>query len=153
MDNDLFIQTFHTIMSRDFANLFLGRLIGKGMSRQVFEHAFDDSLVIKMEAMEPSGRFQNVEEWETWRRMKECNHVARWLAPCVAISPCGRWLVQKRTTPLAAAHLPTRIPIFFTDLKAANWGEYEGRPVCHDYGMHLMHSVGTPNRTKKVAIT
>ena len=34
------------------------------------------------------------------------------------------------------------MPSFFADLKRSNWGELDGRPVCHDYGVTQLGTYG-----------
>lgn len=41
------------------------------------------------------------------------------------------------------------MPIFFTDFKYLNYGFYDGRIVCHDYGTSLIFEHGMTKRTKK----
>lgn len=72
------------LAARDFSGLVLGDVLGVGMSRTVYACAFDESIVIKQEMADH--RFQNVEEWETWRSLQFVDYISKWLAPCVAIS-------------------------------------------------------------------
>lgn len=120
-------------------DLFVGEKLGNGIARDVYAHAYDPDLVIKFEASKRS--FSNVVEWELWNRVQD-TAAAKWFAPCEYISPCGAILIQKRTKPVSHSELPKRIPHFFTDLKAPNWGRLGDRIVCHDYGLHLMHERG-----------
>lgn len=138
-------------LHKELVNIFCGDLLGKGIGRCVYAHALDDTLVIKMEGAHQS--FQNIAEWQTWQAVKETEH-AKWFAPCVAISPCGGVLVQRRTTP-AHTH-PESIPNYLTDTKCANYGiliprdgEAGGQFVCHDYGVHLMLENGMTKRMRK----
>lgn len=86
-------------------------------------------------------------EWFVWNRV--CGTIyEKWFAPVVQISPNGRILVMKRTTPLG--ELPNSMPAFFTDFKRANYGVYEGRIVCHDYGTTLLMENGMSKRMCKV---
>ncbi|MCK5639710.1 MAG: hypothetical protein KAJ19_02895, partial [Gammaproteobacteria bacterium] len=70
----------------------------------------------------------------------------KWFAPCVEISSCGIVLVQHKTKPLTK--LPTYVPSFFNDLKTNNWGELNGRPVCHDYGIMPMFRIKSAKMVK-----
>lgn len=126
---------FKNTISMDFFRLFAGDVIGTGLYRTVYECPVCPDLVIKVEI--ESRSFQNVLEWETWEYNSEYKPVARWLAPCVAISPCGSVLLMKRTTPVPADKFPRTLPAFITDTKRSNFGLYEGRVVCHDYGVCL----------------
>lgn len=130
--------------------LICGKELGRGASRVVYEHRLDPYLVIKAE-MDTGEAFQNVTEWQAWQAVRYTEH-ARWLAPCEAISKCGKILLQRRTTP--AANHPERIPAFLTDTKLANYGILTPRPgenpaqfVCHDYGLHMLLERGMTKRT------
>ena len=141
-------------LAQELVGTLCGKLLGKGAARTVYEHRFDPTLVIKFERNAFS--FQNVIEWQTWERVKNSD-LAKWFAPCVAISPNGCVLVQRRTT--TPANYPTHIPAFFTDLKLPNFGvllfkdaaeaEREAQFVCHDYGLHLMLEKGMTKRMAK----
>lgn len=113
----------------------LGKRIGRGMSRDVYEHKYlPGRFVIKVERR--SGHFQNVKEEEAWRQV--CfMEIAKWFAPVVRISRCGKFLMQHRTEPIAEQDLPARVPGCFTDFKHSNWGVFRGHPACHDYGLML----------------
>lgn len=124
-----------------------GRLIGSGISRHVYPYGLDPTrLVIKFEQEE---NHQNVTEWQIWNRVEHTD-LAKWFAPVEAISPCGRILIQRRTMPCQTDRkLPDRVPAFFSDIKIDNWGMLKGKPVCHDYGFHLMLEKGMTKRMKK----
>lgn len=139
-------EFFDNSISSDFFHLFAGGLIGRGQGREVYEHAFDPKLVIKIET--GSGSFQNVMEWETWRDAAEMqNGASNWLAPCEAISPCGIVLVQRKTKP--AKVYPDKVPCFLTDLKRGNFGMIGNRFVAHDYGVNLMCNEGLKLKMQK----
>jgi len=109
--------------------------IGRGTAREVFANRLDPDTVWKVE---DTGRsFQNVNEWEYWKHV-ELSEMSLWLAPCVAVSATGSILLQKRTYPVPIGDLPKKVPAVFTDLKTSNWGMYDGRVVCHDYGKLLL---------------
>lgn len=117
----------------DFERLFLGKHLGTGAFRAVYEHGLDPKAVIKAELNEEC--FHNVNEWIVWNDLRFRQDAAKWLAPCIAISPGGHILVQARTKPITKAQMPTKVPRFLTDIKTDNWGLYRGRPVCHDYAL------------------
>jgi hypothetical protein len=131
-------------VKRDLFHLVCGKVLGAGVARTVYEHAFDPTVVIKVE--EGAGSFQNVAEWQVWERI-QYTALARWFAPCVAISPNGSVLVQRRTR--AALNYPDKVPSFFTDIKPENFGMLDGNFVAHDYGYHLMLENGMSKRMKK----
>ncbi|MBX3490901.1 hypothetical protein [Parvibaculum sp.] len=124
---------------QEFVHTLTGQQIGNGISRQVYEHATDPTLVIKVEMTAMT--FQNVREWQTWDALKDTKY-AKWLAPCVLIGHSGNVLIQKRTQPIPAGKEPKRLPEWLTDHKRDNYGLYEGRIVCHDYGTNLLLNHG-----------
>lgn len=139
-------------------NLLCGEKIGGGMSRTVFECTLLPDCVVKVES--DSHRFQNVMEWQTWQQV-QWTPAARWFAECRWISPNGRVLIMERTRPPGPGDLPEKVPMWATDLKAANWGMAKtknrdgsgGREwlVCHDYGTSLALQEGTVTKRLKKA--
>lgn len=129
---------------REMFNMMCDDLIGYGSSRKVFSSKVVPGTVIKVE--EGAASFQNVIEWETWLRVKGTG-VEQWFAPCRFISPCGSILIMERTTP--ATDFPPRMPVFLTDYKRTNYGIFNGRFVCHDYGTHGMFESGMSKRLRK----
>lgn len=135
----------------DLFGLMVGRFIGKGIGREVYENNLDPTTVIKFETPERS--FQNVMEWETWQIVQEADEFRHWLAPCVAISPCGIVLIQKRCLALRPGEGPKKVPAWLTDIKHNNWGLYEGRPVAVDYGFNAVFDGIKAGRMRKVTWT
>lgn len=135
-------QEWPTSVSNDFIHHFLGKYLGHGISRQVYEHPHDRTLVIKIEMAARS--FQNIKEWETWDALRMTKH-AKWLAPCVSISVCGIVLIQKRTRPMAESEVPKSLPEWLSDHKRVNYGVLDGHVVCHDYGSNLLLNHGAFN--------
>lgn len=126
--------------------MMLGGFINHGQFRDVWTCDLNDQRVIKLENRDAT--FSNVKEWEVWQSFKDTKW-AKWFAPCYAISPCGIWLVQHRTTPIEhTSQLPKKVPKFMTDLKVSNWGMIEGRVVCHDYGNNLVAENGMTNNMR-----
>jgi hypothetical protein len=122
----------------DFIRLFLGKYIGSGQNRDVYEVSGDSSRVVKVE-LSPGNigsDFQNVCEWATWQEVRG-SPWEKWFAPCWKISDCGIALIQARTTPLPPERYPKVLPDFLCDLKPVNFGLYKGRVVVHDYGLNL----------------
>lgn len=135
---DRLLDDVGPITWRDGLTLFAGANLGSGITRDVYECALDVTCIVKCERNGGNIRFQNVNEWRTWQAVKDCKGIAKWFAPCEAISYAGLWLVQKRTQPISLDEIKRRlprVPAFFLDLKAENWGTFEGRIVCHDYGL------------------
>jgi hypothetical protein len=133
--------TYGKMLQYDINSCLLGRKLGEGSYREVYEHATDPTKVVKIESA-LGDDFCNVVEWELWRDLEDRDdqELLRWFAPCYHISGFGRVLIQARTKKLKA--LPREIPSVFTDLKLSNWGLYKGRPVCHDYGFHRAQRLG-----------
>lgn len=123
-------------------NLLCGDLLGEGIHRKVFECTIDPSLVVKVETAEEYRSFANVAEHKNWDENELYKPVAKWLAPVVAISPCGLVMLQKRVIPLRDSELPAQLPAFLTDVKPANFGLYEGRVVACDYSF-LITTIST----------
>ena len=125
-------DNFQTVLARDFFSFICGGpLLGSGANRRVYACSFDPTLVIKVET---GTDFSNIKEWNTWQDYKHDKRVAKWLAPCVAISDYGSVLIQKRAKPVRVSDLPRAVPAFLADRKIENWGLIDGKPVCVDYG-------------------
>lgn len=127
------VSFFANTVSGDFFALMCGPLIGEGQYRSVYECSMRSDLVVKFDIASRS--FQNPSEWMNWVAHENTPKVSRWLAPCIAISPCGTILLQKRTTPALRKAYPAKLPAFLGDLKRSNFGMLNGHLVCHDYGM------------------
>lgn len=121
---------------RDAAlRMFVGECLGNGWRRHVYAVRGDDKRVVKIER---GTNFDNVAEWLIWQAVKD-TEAARWFAPCLEISPCGRVLIQRRTETFSEEGFKdtvTKVPEFFDDIYWANWGLLYGGPVCHDYARH-----------------
>lgn len=131
-------ENFPTTISKEFMDFFCGDFVGEGCGRIVYRHRFDHSLVVKIE-YEPHS-FQNVHEWDLWQQHHAANtSVCDFLAPCVEISHSGNILLQKYAKPVPFSFdLPKSIPaVLNCDCKRENWGIYQKRIVCRDYGRHL----------------
>ncbi len=123
-------------------SMFVGEKLGSGASRRVYAIVGDDDRVLKVEH---TGRtFHNQTEWLIWEVVKEWP-ISDWFAPCFEIDSYGNCLIQGRTTPFDSAkdfHASVRttrggvIPSVFDDVHYANFGLYDGRVTCHDYGYH-----------------
>lgn len=132
-------------ITRDFIDLFCGKLIGRGAGRWVFECTLDKSLVIKVE--DRSESFQNQMEWKLWNEVED-TPFAKYFAPCVRISGCGTILLQKKVEMIPKRDYPKKIPHFFYDRKYQNYGLYEKRFVCFDYGSHVITNGFTKKQVK-----
>lgn len=127
---------FDNGLSREFFDSFCGEKIGCGISREVYEHRHDKSLVVKI-AYACRG-FQNIHEWDLWTQLSEGKSAwVKWLAPCTWISDSGSVLFQKKVKPVPYDFiLPTSVPRILSDFKRDNYGIYKNRFVCCDYGRH-----------------
>lgn len=121
------------VIGREIMMTLIGPMIGEGHSRKVFEHAFREDLVIKIEANSKS--FENIREYDFWQASYGTKY-RKYLAPIEEISSCGIVLIQKKTSPVLMREMPELIPNIFQDLKVDNWGRYKKRIVCHDYAMN-----------------
>lgn len=130
------------VIQTDLNYFFLYDHKGTGSSRDVYTTELNKDWVVKVEYTET---FQNVKEWELWKRLKDTTD-GKWLAPCIAISPSGSILIQQKTTP--ASRYPKKLPRFLSDHKPENYGMIGNRFVCHDYGTHLMGEWGIPAMSK-----
>lgn len=135
-----------TSVTLDLVSSLCGKKLGSGMSREVFTWTPNDNLVLKLE-VNPSGHFQNVMEWNTWRALQETKHCG-WLAPCVWISDCGTALLMHRTQPIREGEEPMELPAWLQDHKRANYGTLLGKVVCHDYGTNALLNHGAFSKKK-----
>src|SRR3990167_3265512 len=121
----------------DLKELLLGQVLGLGIHRKVGVYKLDPTLVIKCALECPN---INVLEEEVWQAVKDTN-IAKWFAPCVDISPCGIFLLQKRAETRPKNEYPKLVPNFFTDLKYSNYGWIKGQMVCVDYASAISTSL------------
>jgi hypothetical protein len=134
---------------KGIAELLCGKRLGSGCSRTVFQCKVDRSLVVKIEE-DPEWHHQNIMEWEVWQHVEYNKKINKWFAPCIALSPCGRILLQKKVKFRDVSTYPAKIPAFFTDFQATNYGFLGKQFVCSDYGL-MLHDVGLGSkRLKKV---
>lgn len=136
------IQDEGELLKNSALKLAFGSCIGSGASRRVYAVSYDPTLVLKIE--HTGQTFHNQTEWLIWQEIKSWP-ISDWFAPCVDIDGYGNVLIQKRTTPFdshdefKAALTTTRggvIPSVFDDIHYANFGMFDGRVTCHDYGYH-----------------
>lgn len=127
----------HKRTFEDAFNLLCGRLIGRGISRKVFECRLRPEFVVKVEIIEndEARNFANVIEDKFYSDNEHYKPVAKWLAPIEFLSPDGRLMLQRRVQPInpdQIKDLPRLIPSFLTDVKTDNFGWFEGRLVSVD---------------------
>jgi hypothetical protein len=123
-------------------DLYVGKKIGGGASRRVYELVGDSSRVMKVE--HTGWSFHNQTEWRIWQEVKQWP-IADWFAKCIDIDACGNILIQQRTVPFECEQdfreqlRKTRggyLPTCFADTHYGNFGMLDGRVTCHDYGYH-----------------
>lgn len=115
----------------DLRKLVLGKVLGQGGSRVVYENQLDPNTVIKVQMEQP---WDNIAEYRLWQEVRwESNSdiegkdrdvklAKNWLAGCISISDNGHFLIMERTRPLDKDRYPTKIPAFLTDTKYRNYG-------------------------------
>ncbi len=133
-------------------NLLCGHLLGVGVHRKVFRHAFNEKLVVKV-ATNSEGIRANFCELETFDWIKENEKYKHYFAAVDQLSSQGTILIQEYIPDLPAGSY--KLPSFFTDLKRENFGLVRGTDgsqiVCRDYGIHLLiRDVGKPVRMVNV---
>lgn len=121
----------------DLGSLVLGKTLGVGIHRKVGVFKPDESLVIKCAMDCPN---INILEDEIWLMVKDTD-IAKWFAPCVSISQCGMFLLQKRAEQRPRSEYPKQVPSFFGDLKYSNFGWIDGKFVCVDYAGYISTSM------------
>lgn len=136
----------NSLGGKDLLRLLVGREIGVGAFRNVYTLQGRPDVVLKIEM--GSYDFCNIREFDLWEAAIDAGQ-SHWLAPVLGLSPSGTCLLMARTQPVNK--LPQFIPEWLTDTKPENWGLYEGRVVCHDYGSHLALERGITKKVKRVS--
>lgn len=125
----------------DVLDFILGRNIGEGETRTVYDFRMDPTVVVKLERPKDGFNFNNTEEWNIWHNVAHhYPQYKKFLAPCIRISNGGRLLLMKKTTPITKEKMPVKIPYFLSDVKRENWGVLDGRIVCHDYANSRLYA-------------
>lgn len=119
------------MLSRELAKFMLGKKLGEGSSREVYEFKHDSEYVMKIETGEKN--FQNSLEWQIWNEVLG-TPLEKWFAPCLDISNNGIYLIQRKVAFPSNDQYPKKIPSIFTDTKYGNFGMLDGKFVCCDYG-------------------
>lgn len=128
------------IVLYEFLRCMTGDLIGEGCYRYVFDNPFNKKQVIKIDMGETNS---NTIEWDLWNTIKLIPDLAKWFAPCIKMSPCGRVLImEKADTSKGIDAYPKKIPSFFMDIKTQNFGFINTKLVCIDYGLNLLYVTG-----------
>lgn len=123
----------------ELLHVLCGKLLGKGSTRSVYKNEFNAKLVVKV-ANCKAGIRANIEEFNTWESVQFVNGVNSYFARVHSMSQFGSVLVQECVPNIPAGNY--KIPSFFTDLKAENFGLVVGakksQAVCRDYGINLL---------------
>lgn len=102
-------------MTKEFMRLICDQHLGAGSTRDVWGCSWLPGVAFKFEPDE--GDFANIAEWEFWKETEDQPWQRRWLAPCLAISPCGGVLAMKRCDVIDIDMLPKEVPVWVTDTK------------------------------------
>jgi hypothetical protein len=113
----------------DLYSMIAGEKLGVGIYRKVGVYIPDLTLVIKVSEDEPIANFL---DYRIWEELKDTAY-AKWVTPCVQISKCGVFLLQKRVEHRAKSDYPKMIPPFFMDTKYKNYGWIGNQFVGCDY--------------------
>ena len=109
----------------------LGKYIGAGGCRKVYEHKDNPEWVIKV-AKSPRKVVANRSEWNVWQALKDTPE-AKYLAPCIEISEDNKWLVQMKAKPATKVFRSEEVRWWMKDFKLVNMGMLGDRLVFVDY--------------------
>lgn len=122
-------------VSADLITSMLGKKIGNGVHRHVYDYNLEKNYVIKLEVGSSSANITEYLLWDEIQGFKgDLAWVKEWFAPVKWISPNGKILVMEKTEEKPGKERPRKVPSFFSDLKYDNWGWIGNKFVCHDYG-------------------
>lgn len=126
----------------DIVDFLIGKNLGNGETRKVYDCSFDPNNVVKIEIPNRDDfQFDNVAEFQLWINLRtRFPEYAKFLAPCIRLSCASRILIQKKTTPIDKKELPKSIPYFLADTHINNWGRIGKFVVCHDYANHSFYA-------------
>lgn len=122
-------------VNTDIILTLCGEKLGSGSYRSVYEFNMNpNKMVVKVE---PKSTDCNIAEFLLWDEIQGLKGnlawVKEWFAPIHWCSPNGKVLIMERTKQLDKER-PKKVPYFFTDVKADNFGWIGKQFVCHDYG-------------------
>ena len=132
---DVALITSLADVNTDLITMNIGKFLGKGTYRTVYEYNMDSRYVIKIE---PDNTSCNLMEYTLWDEIQGLTGklvwVKDWFAPVHYCSPNGKILIMERTIQNYSRTRPNVVPNFFTDVKSNNFGWLGKNFVCHDYG-------------------
>lgn len=135
----------------------LGKVIGSGATRVVYECVQDPSLLIKVPKTLEHARTKserdyvqnydtqsvNYLEWTIWNAVKDTQY-EKYFFPCICLTTEGYLVMKKAQVPLSEStsiqslRCLLRNKLCMADTGGTrNFGLYNGRPVLLDYGIHL----------------
>lgn len=132
------------LMTMELMNMILGKYLGRGIHRMVFEYALDKRYVVKLDDSDVGANFLENNVWQHIQYTK----YAKWFAPIKSISSNGVIMIQAKCGKLEKNEYPKKVPAFFTDTHFDNFGKLNGRPVCFDYAATLLLEKGMTNEMK-----
>ncbi|CAL4868120.1 hypothetical protein MMA231_02394 [Asticcacaulis sp. MM231] len=109
----------------------LGRIIGRGVNRTVYDWIGRDDVVIKVQNRLPCRA--NYTEWLLYNQMRGAPALKTLFARVWALSDTGHYLVMERLAPLPEDALLPPFPTFLTDRKRENFGLSPAGVKCLDY--------------------
>lgn len=125
------------VLQHDLYGLLIGKKIGSGAFRDVYEHASRKDYVVKI-AKSTEGNICNSIEFQVWSEVmhfkNSLEEVKNWFAPVIEISTNCCVLIMKRTYEKPGKIRPTDIPKILVDTHYDNFGWIGNKLVCHDYG-------------------
>ena len=131
----------------DLEDLIIGKKLGFGIHRDVYEFYFSDEKVLKV-ANCAEGRAQNILEYRIYEELENTKY-QKYFAKCFGVSVNGKYLLQEKVTIKDIKKYPKIIPHFFTDTKCENYGwTNKGKFVCCDYSLTIITN-GFTNKVKK----
>lgn len=133
------------LITLEMLDMILGKYLGRGIHRKVFEYALNKRYVVKLDDSDVGANFL---EYNVWQHIKYTKY-AKWFAPIKSISSNGIILLQEKCSKLESWEYPKKVPAFFTDTHSGNFGKLNGQPVCFDYACTLLMEKGMTNEMKK----
>ena len=132
---------------RDLEDLIIGKKLGLGIHRDVYEFYFSDEKVLKV-ANCAEGRANNIIEYRIYDELQNSKY-KKHFAKCFGVSINGKYLLQEKITIKDIKKYPKTIPHFFTDTKHENYGwTNKGKFVCCDYSLTIITN-GFTDKMKK----
>ena len=125
-------------VNTDLITTLIGKKLGQGTYRAVYQHNWDKDWVIKIE---PNNTSSNISEYMLWDEIQglinKLAWVKEWFALVLWMSPNGKILCMQKTSQEPKnrkLEIPDKVPAFLADVKLDNFGWIGNKFVCHDYG-------------------